>query len=60
MIKTLLDRANTIPFTPTLQAEETENVLHALELNGYNKRFIEEFVNDGVQTNRNQEKEIRG
>ena len=60
VIKTLLDRAKSIPSNSTLQAEETENVLHALELNGYKKRFIEEVINDRTQVNRNVENEIRG
>jgi hypothetical protein len=45
-IKTLLDRAKPIPPNSTLQAEETENVFHALELNGCKKRFIDEVIND--------------
>ena len=60
VIKTLLDRAKTIPSNSTLQAEETENVLHALELNGYKKRFIEKVINERTQVNRNVENEIRG
>ena len=55
VIKTLLDRGKTIPSASTLQAEETENVLRALELNGYKRRFIEEVVNDGTQVNQNVE-----
>ena len=37
VIKTLLDRAKTIPSTSTLQTEETHNVLRALELQ---KKFL--------------------
>jgi hypothetical protein len=55
VIKTLLDRAKTIPSNSTLQAEETENVLHALELNGYKKKFIEEVINERTQVIRNVE-----
>ena len=51
VIKTLLDRAKTIPSTSTLQTEEIQNVLRALKLNGYKKSFIKEVVNDTVKVN---------
>ena len=41
--KTLLDRAKTIPSTSTLQTEEIENVLRALESNGYKKVLLKKL-----------------
>jgi hypothetical protein len=59
VIKTWLDRAKSIPSSSTIQARETENVLHPLQLNGYKKRLIEEVIKEGTQANRNEENEIR-
>ena len=59
-IKTLLDRAKTIPSTSTLQTEETHNVLCALELNGYKRSFIKEVVNDTVKVNQKRKEDLRG
>ena len=60
LVKTLLDRAKTIPTNSALQAQETENVVETLKLNGYQKRFIEKVVANNHQTNTNAEYEIRG
>ena len=58
VIKTLLDRAKTIPSTSTLQTEEIENVLRALD--GYKKGFIKEVVNDTVKVNQKGKEDLRG
>ena len=60
VIKTLLDRAKTIPSTLTLQTEETHNVLRALELNGYKRSFIKEVVNHTVKVNQKRKEDLRG
>jgi hypothetical protein len=60
VVKTLLDRAKTIPTNSVLQAQETENVIETLKLNVYQKRFIEKVVANNHQTNTNAEYEIRG
>ena len=60
VIKTLLDRAKTIPSTSTLQTEEIHNVLRALELNGYKTSFIKEVVNDTVKVNQKRKEDLRG
>jgi hypothetical protein len=44
VVKTLLDRAKTIPTNSALQAQETENVIETLKLNGYQKRLIEKYI----------------
>ena len=60
LVKTLLDRAKTIPTNSALQAQETKNGVETLKLNGYQKRFIEKVVANNHQTNTNAEYEIRG
>ena len=41
VVSTLMRRANTIPSSEALRTEETSNVQHSLQVNGYPTKFIE-------------------
>ena len=60
VIKTLFERAKSIPSTTQLQKSEIGKVFEVLELNGYKRTFIDKTITDDTATRHNTEFEFRG
>ena len=50
VIKTLFERAKSIPSTTQLQKSEIGKVFEVLELNGYKRTFIDKTITDDTAT----------